>query len=222
MLETSTRGMGASRWWRRQPSARQPESPAPESVELAEALTSPDVCHWCGDRARVHVLEGYELGRPIVRRLCLQCATPDRLLGFERRTSTARLGFAWMVGVAGLVCGLIAVLVDSVPLRAQAGFGVYQGAGVLIGALAVVVGALSRTDLVAVAGTFVFGGAVFADWLGETRAVGVGWKQQLLFVVAVTCIALALLMYLRSVTRARRELSGHCPAGTPQPAGAPR
>ena len=127
-----------------------------------------------------------------------------RLLGFERPVAPARLAPAWLLGLVGLVCGLVAVLVDAVPVRAQAGFGWYQAIGALIGAMAVIVGALSRTDLVAIAGTLVFAGAVFADWLGETRALGFGWKQQLLFVVAVGCIVVALWMHLRSVRRARR------------------
>lgn len=140
----------------------------------------PHVCETCGRAACVHVLEGYDHGRRVVRRFCLDCA--DRAVPWPGDTSSAGLrpglpALGVLCGAALLGLGLFGDLL--VPER-HAGFGLYQQTGVVLAAIVVLVGVLLRVGPLAVAGLFLLGGSIGADWFGLVSGPGIGWKQQLM------------------------------------------
>ena len=150
-------------------------------------------CERCGQAARVHILEGYAQGQPIQRRFCLQCAPGFSPALPSLHVNRARLRITFLVGVIGVVLGTVGVFGDAFVPEGHAGFGWYQRAGVLLGALFVFVGILLRADLIALGGLLLFGGSLCADWVGLTRAPGIGWKQQALLGVSAACVVIALL-----------------------------
>jgi hypothetical protein len=141
----------------------------------------------------VHILEGYAQGQPIQRRFCLECAPGFSPALSRLHVNRARLRITFLVGVIGVVLGTVGVFGDAFVPEGHAGFGWYQRAGVLLGAVLVFVGILLRADLIALGGLLLFGGALCADWVGLTRAPGVGWKQQTLLGVSAACVVIAVL-----------------------------
>jgi hypothetical protein len=150
-------------------------------------------CELCGQSARVHVLEGYDSGRPILRHFCLPCAARDPAPLATSRPRGPRLRVSSLVALAGIVVGVVGVFGELLVPEGHAGFGWYQRCGVALGAVFMLVGTLMRADLIALTGAFLFGAALCADWLGITRAPGVGWKQQILLGICGVCVFAGLL-----------------------------
>lgn len=175
----------------------------------------PHVCETCGRAACVHILEGYDHGRRVVRRFCLDCV--DRAAPWPGDTSPAGLrpglpALGVLCGAALLGLGLFGDLL--VPDR-HAGFGLYQQTGVVLAAIVVLVGVLLRVGPLAVAGVFFLGGAIGADWFGLVSGPGIGWKQQLMVAAGVALIAGGLAVrQLRRWRRAARGSDGVPPFST--------
>lgn len=172
----------------------------------------PHVCETCGRAACVHVLEGYDQGRRVVRRFCLDCV--DRAAPWRGATSPVGLrpglpALGALCGAALLGLGLFGDLL--VPER-HSGFGLYQQTGVVLAAVVVLVGVLLRAGPLAVAGLFLLGGAIGADWFGLVSGPGVGWKQQLMIASGLVLIAGGLVV--RQFHRRQRAARGRGAAPT--------
>ncbi len=167
--------------------ADQPPMPAPEPDD---AIGTPGVCRRCGQPARVHVLEGYQGGRPLRHCYCMPCAGVRSSPQTAARPRPLRLGL--VLALAGLASAVVGLLGDLLIPEARVGFGWYQRSGVLIGALILFVGLLVRAEVVAVGGALLLGAAAGADWFGLTRGPGMGWKQQALLAAGAGCAGLAL------------------------------
>jgi hypothetical protein len=103
-----------------------------------------------------------------------------------------------LVALIGVGLGAVGGFADTVVPETHAGFGWFQRCGVVVGALLVFIGALLRTDLVALAGLGLFGAALGIDWLGaDGHAPGVGWKQQIALALCVVCLIIAVVGRLR-------------------------
>jgi len=190
---------------RRRPGARQegPQKPPPLYVPWRG-------CELCGQEARVCILEEYADGEPVLRRVCPRCARLASAPVRQSGVSQSRVRLSVMVGLVGLLLGVLGVFGDAVLPGYHAGFGWYQRAGVLVGALLVFVGMLVRAEVVALGGMFLFLGALGADWFG-TRAPGIGWKQQAILGASAACLLVALIgrrtaiiLLSRLKSRARR------------------
>jgi len=135
-------------------------------------------CEICGGAVRVRILEGYAEGRPVVRCFCLACADLyDRFGTGGRGGQTGRLGLAWLAVVGGLLIVAVGLCGDYLGITGSSGFGWYQRAGAIGGALLLTIGALSGVEILVVAGGLVLALAVSADMLGLSGREGIGWKQ---------------------------------------------
>ena len=150
-------------------------------------------CDVCGEAARVHVLEGYFRGEPVIRRLCFRCASrfPPSVLGGAR--DRPRIGIAALIGLAGVVFGMVGVFADALIPEGHAGFGWYQRTGVALAVVIALVGMLMRADVVMLGGLFLFVAALCADWIGGARTPGIGSKQEALLAIGTACVACALI-----------------------------
>lgn len=164
-----------------------------------------DLCEECGQPARVRILETYSAGRPVFRVRCLNCA--DAFLPASSAADAARAGRrpGWRAAliVGGLVIGALGGLGDQLGVHGSRGFGAYQLAGVLVGVVCVVTGAVTHADAVAIFGTIVFGVAVSADLLSIGGVSGFGWKQQAAIIAGLVLTLVGVL----SVVVARRARS---------------
>ena len=163
------------------------------SMQSKDAAAQATFCEICGQPARVHILEAYADGKPVSRRFCLPCAASNPAPLALSRPRTARLRMSSLLALAAIVMGVVATFGDSLAPEAHAGFGWHQRGGVALGAIFLLVGTLMRADVIALGGAFLFGASLCADWLGITRAPGIGWKQQLLLGISAVCMLAALL-----------------------------
>ncbi len=157
-------------------------------------------CETCGRPARVRVLEEYQDGAPVFKQYCLECADQrsDRTVANSDPTSDKpRLSFASLMILAGLLIATVAVLGDYIGIRGSGAMGWYQVAGLVIGALFVVLGAMLRADVIALFGTIVFGLAVCVDLFGLSAMPGIGWKQGLAIVVGVALMVVGVVLRFR-------------------------
>lgn len=165
------------------------------------------LCESCGGPAQVTALQGYANGKPVRRQFCLRCA--DRALDLhEGRTAPPprrRLSPAALLLLGGLVLVLVGLLAGDFGDPARRGFGAYQLAAVLAGTLLVTVGAMLRADVVAVAGTILFGLGVLADLFVAVGATGVGWRQAAAMVVGLTSMGAGLALRHLRPGQARRD-----------------
>ncbi len=163
------------------------------------------VCDACGAEARVHLLEGYRGGLPAGRSLCFDCADlvrrVDRVggLGIGR----SRRGLSIILACSGVALAALGLLGDRLGIGDTPGIGWLQRSGLAVGALFVVLGALLRIDLIAVAGTILFGLAAIADLLKGAAGDVIGWKQQSAILVGAFITCLGVMLGLRSRSRER-------------------
>ena len=181
------------------------------AVDLAPRQTGADDlvrrrrgCEVCGRPARVHILENYGHGQPIIRRFCLHCALENPRPVPVPEQAAPRTRITALIALVGVAIGVLGVLGDTLTLESHAGFGWFQRLGVFVGALIVFVATLLRADLIALGGIFIVMGSLCADWFGLARAPGIGWKQQALLACSGACLMLALLGRIRS-NHARRR-----------------
>ncbi len=176
------------------------QSPATQPDVAAPAPTAHHCAH-CGQPARVCVLQGYRDGEPVMGYYCLTCppelAVPQR----AARRGASRLSLPVLLCLAALVLGLAGGASDLLISGSSPGFGWYQRVGVIVGAVVLLLGVLMRVDVIALAGVFVFGGALCWDWFGVYGSPGLGWKQQTTLLIAILLLAVAVITEI--VTRVR-------------------
>ncbi len=153
-------------------------------------------CEVCGARVELIILADYEEGRPVFRQFCLDCAEKvDEVVASNSRiTHTPRLGVPGMLIFAGLLAGAIVAVADYVGVGGASGFGWYQHAGLGIGLLTLLIGALLRVDVVLVFGTLAIAIAAFSDLLVLRYQPGFGWKQQVACLVSVLLVTAGVLL----------------------------
>ena len=175
--------------------------------EKRENMPARFVCDVCGQPARVHILEGYQQGQPVHRRFCLRCAPEAPPWNSERGFQHGKLRLSILIGATGIGLGALALLADHfIPMRTSAGFGWHKGGGLVIGALLLLIGTLSRADLIAIGGLLLFGASCFAGLFGWAQSPGIGWKQQLLLELSAVCVILCILGRFGAAAYLRRSL----------------
>ena len=155
----------------------------------------------CGVPARVRVLEGYAHGRPLVRRYCMTCAEAvehPSSLSSDGMKGRRRLGVGSLLMVTGIIAGSIASLADHLAGGGYGGFGVYQTVAVVLGALFVLLGTLTRVDVLAVFGMLVFAVAVVADLARVGGSPGFGLKQQIGVAIALLLVGVGFALRRRA------------------------
>jgi hypothetical protein len=175
------------------------------------------VCEVCGQPARIDILDGYANGTPVRHAFCLTCAgTSVRPL----REGNSRLRLSTLATLAAFAVLVVGVFGDFLIPAGNAGFGWHQRLGVVIGTLIGLFGLLLRAELVTLAGAFLFGASLTADWFGLTHGPGIGWKQQWMIAAGLTILigaVLARMRYRLWATFSRRAAGGpahnSCPAG---------
>lgn len=160
-------------------------------------------CERCGGLARVRILEAYDGGEPIGRSLCLRCADSayERYLVNRAVIGRARLSLGSVLVFSGAFLALMGMIVDRTGFEGHAGFGWMQQIGVAVGFLLVLVGTLTRVDVIAVTGTILVGTALLADTFGRFGSPGFGWRQQL--VIGFACVLVLIGLRFRSARGAR-------------------
>lgn len=157
-------------------------------------------CERCGAAPEYVLLTGYDArGSAVFRRWCHGCADQvdtTRVAAPDAQARTA-LVLAGISLVVGLLLGGLSLVADHVGASGHPGFGIYQRTGVILGLIALAVGALARVALLEIAGLVVFAVAAFADLLMLKFRPGFGWKQQLVALLAAGLLALALTMRRR-------------------------
>lgn len=160
-------------------------------------------CVQCGRAANVHVLEGYDRGRPVVRRFCLDCADDAAPWSGPQPSADLRAGLPPLVALGGFVLVVVGLCGDFLVPHRHAGFGLYQQTGVVLAMLLVFIGALLRVGPLALAGVFLLAASVAADWFGLISGAGIGWKQQAMITVGVVLTLGGLGVWLRGRRRLR-------------------
>lgn len=180
---------------------RECDVPAP----FGDAAPGPRVerqqCERCGAPARVCVLEGYVGSHPVHRHFCLDCADSAYRLYLENSPGRVRPRLSWasLFISAGLLLTALGAAADEFGVHGSAGFGWKQQGSLLVGALVVVIGALLRVELLAIAGAVLVGLAALADVFGPVGSPGVGWKQAATIFTGLAFLSAGLL------TRKRRS-----------------
>jgi hypothetical protein len=154
-------------------------------------------CANCGQKARVHILDAYKHGEPVYRRLCLGCAGR---LPAERPGLISRLSTPALLAGAGLTLGLLALFVDGMLPESEPSYGWAQRAGVLAGALLLIVGTMRQLEILAVLGGVLFCGALIQDWGDLRGALGANWKQQICVAAASFCVFCGMASWLSGTT----------------------
>lgn len=156
-----------------------------------------DVCQVCGLRARVRVLLDYRDGQPVLGQFCLTCAdgAAARYYASSGDPAARREWVARLCMLAGVAICAVAALGDFLNIAGHSGFGWQQRSGILIGIMLVILAALLRIDVFAIAGAFLLALSALADVIHVGQSAGFGWKQEGCIIVGIAVLAVAL--YLR-------------------------
>jgi hypothetical protein len=155
-------------------------------------------CQVCGEPARVQVLTGYSSAGPLFMRLCLHCEQHE-MIGAYQPTRRRHLRAWLLIAMAGTALLTIGIFGDWLIPQRHAGFGWYQGWGVILGLASCLFGLLLGADLIALAGGMLFCASVSADWFGLTQGQGIGNTQQYMISAGLGRPAIALLFWKRSL-----------------------
>jgi hypothetical protein len=179
------------------------------------------VCQTCGRPALVHILDGYDHGRPVLRHLCLDC-DDAALPAPEQSSGGLRPGLPVLIGATGLALVVVGLFGDVLLPDRHAGFGSHQQWGVVLALVLGFIGMLLRIGPLALAGLLLLAASVSADWFGLISGPGVGYKQQILVKLGTALVLCGVLGRLRArrrhqrLTQARHPSAPHAPAGTAQ------
>ena len=163
-------------------------------IESSSSHVRVRYCERCDDEARVHVLEGYVDGKPVHRHLCSECAST----AYEQHIKSgaghprSRVSVGGLLITAGLLLLALGITADWFGFKGSSGFGWIQQAGLLIGILGIIVGALLRIDLLVLGGTMLAAGAALADIQGAFGSPGLGSRQLALILVGTVCVLIGL------------------------------
>jgi hypothetical protein len=153
------------------------------------------VCDACGNPASVHILERYVNGQPLVRHVCVACADrSEEGVTSGPASSFRRFDLPWILVLMGISVGVVATLADRIEMGPGGGFGWYHLAGLGLGGLLVVIGAMVGVDVVAILGTLLVIVTVCGDHMGLVGAsADFGWKQQAAFLATAALVVAGLL-----------------------------
>jgi len=170
-------------------------------------------CIDCGQPARVHVLDGYMNGQPVLRHVCAACVEKMVPLQAARRARRPLgLSVTALLGLAGGVLIALGLLGDYLVPSRHPGFGRHQQLGLLVGTVVLGIGLLTRAGVIALAGLLFAAASLCADWLGLTAGVGVGWKQQIMLgggvLLSLAAVIVHSLRRERHQRRSAREAVG--------------
>lgn len=187
----------------RRPAARR-ALPAPRVAE-----TNALKCSQCGAAAHVHVLVGYDEGRPVRHSLCEACAGQGAALAEPQPKLHAGARLTSLICAGGLAVAALVLLADVLlPVR-HTGFGKYQLLATVVGGLLLMTTLLLRIDYLALLAGLVVGGALTVDLFGDGGAPGIGWKQQTGLALAGLCVFSAVVVRVGlHIHRRRARLSG--------------
>jgi hypothetical protein len=151
----------------------------------AESIAVRSTCARCAADARVSVLTGYPGGRPQRVWFCLRCADGayDEFVGVANPSRRRRLGVGSLLLAAGVLLMVVSLLADTLGINGSPGFGWFQQSAVILGGVLLLLGAVSRADIVAVIGTLLLLAGLLADVAGRMGSPGFGWRQALALVV---------------------------------------
>lgn len=142
-------------------------------------------CCRCGGEARVAVLLGYQSNHSVAHDLCLICADAGSFRPIQDVSrAPRRISLGTTLALAGAGLGLLSFGWDGVMAGLGQLLGMQSGL-VAIGALLVLIGALLRADVIALAGTAAFVVGLAAEILLLQPTPGLGWKQQVGLSLAV-------------------------------------
>lgn len=157
-------------------------------------MTQPErICELCGTSATVHV-SNVVGGVATMRHFCEDCVD---IASFDAHDPPRHWAAAAVLGSMGLVVLLLSLFADWLRFGSAEGFGWYQQAGVVIGGVVLLLGAVARAPTLLIIGMFAFLLSILADWFAFGSAEGFGW-QQLLGTAAGAILIIAALLVGRS------------------------
>lgn len=168
-------------------------------------------CQVCGQPARVKILEGYLSGEPVFRHFCFACAERFHrdMSALETGGPGRRLSYGVLLTLVGFMIVGLGALGDHLGIHGSRGFGWYQLLILGLGLLLMILGALTRVEIMAVMGTLIAGLTACSDLLRLSGAPGVGWKQQTALVLGLVLAAVGILMLLSRDKSFREPRSCH-------------
>jgi uncharacterized membrane protein len=137
-------------------------------------------CERCGAAAIVHIRPDASDAQTVYH-FCLACADTEvvvpssaRGLPYDRRRNHAAL-----LILVGLIILVLSIGADFFAFGQAEGFGWKQMTGVFCGVALLVLGAITRTQMVVVTGLIMGGLTLLADQLSFGSSPGFGWHQML-------------------------------------------
>ncbi len=109
-----------------------------------------------------------------MRHFCVDC---EEAFEEHSRSRRRRSGDAAVVIVVGALTLLMSLFADALRLGGTEGFGSFQMAGVLIGCLLSLLGAVARARTLLILGVILLSQSLLADWLALGNAEGYGVHQ---------------------------------------------
>lgn len=154
---------------------------------MGEPITSEAryTCEVCGGPAIVHIRPDAGSDTKI-RHLCLKCADAETQSPPPRDRS---LDHAAVLLVVGAVVLAISVAADELEFGRSGGFGWRQQAGIGLGGLLLVIGAMIQVPTLMVIGLLTGAVTILADWVALGGAEGFGLKQ-----IAGTLLGLGMIL----------------------------
>lgn len=133
-------------------------------------------CQICGLAARVHILVGYEQGKPKVNEFCILCATQHaQAREAPQAESRERIRFGSVLILFGILLAVVGAAGALFGVSGHEGFGWYQRLGVGVGALVAICGGLLRVELLALTGAIVAGLSAGIDFVSTHGSQSGEW-----------------------------------------------
>lgn len=137
-------------------------------------------CSACREPARVVVLTGYRGRLPDFRAYCLPCAeAAERKAEQDALRPRPTHMTSWCLLSAGCLIGASAALADNIAEVRHPGFASLQHAGMIIGALCLLFGAIVRVSLLSAFGALLVAMFFVFDMVFSSTRPGFGPKQAL-------------------------------------------
>jgi hypothetical protein len=172
----------------------------------AEAPRAARICQICGLTARVHILVGYESGKPKMNEFCISCATHRSHSREAAQTeSRERIRFGSVLIIFGALLAVVGAFGALVGVSGHEGFGWYQRLGVGVGALVAICGALLRVELLALSGAIVAGLSAGVDFVSTQGSQSGEWLAFGLSCVGLFSMLAGLLVARRAVGPTSRK-----------------
>jgi hypothetical protein len=132
-------------------------------------------CERCGAPANIHT-SNVVGGVPQMRHFCQVCFDFAHI---DDPRIPRHWGEAAVIAAAGAVLLTLSLFADWFKFGDMAGFGWHQAAGVMLGGLLVLLGAVARAPTLLFIGIVTGALSLLADWLAFGSSEGFGWQQML-------------------------------------------